>query len=165
MFRRYRTCIGMGVLVLLAGCGFQPVVPPAVPYQSVYVVAPDFSSFGAQFKRYVEGASKARFAPTPEAAQAVLEIIGERQEKQILSLNNAGKVAEFLLRYQVTFRLRDRENRDLIARSTIALERDVTFSDDEVLGSENEDTFLYNAMRNEAIEQMLVRMSAARIPA
>jgi len=73
-------------------------------------------------------------------------------------------VAEFLLRYQVTFRLRDRDNRDLIARSTIALERDVTFNDNEVLGSENEDTFLYNAMRNEAIQQMLVRMSATRIP-
>jgi len=165
MLRRYRTWIGMGALALLAGCGFQPVVPPAVPYQSVYVNAPDYSSFGAQFKRYVEGGSKTRLAPSPAEAQAVLEIMSERQEKQILSLNTAGKVAEFLLRYQVTFRLRDKDNRDLIAPSTIALERDVTFNDDEVLGSENEEAFLFNAMRNEAIQQMLVRMSATRIPA
>jgi LPS-assembly lipoprotein len=141
------------------------VVPPAVPYQKVYVSAPDYSSFGAQFKRYVEGGSKARLAPSPAEAQAVLEIMSERQEKQILSLTTAGKVAEFLLRYQVTFRLRDKDNRDLIAPSTIALERDVTFSDEEVLGSENEEAFLFNAMRNEAIQQMLVRMSATRIPA
>jgi len=165
MHRRLRVWIVVVLLAALGGCGFKPVVPPAVPYQSVYVVAPDFSSFGAQLKRYVESSGKQRLAQNPEGAQAVLEILNERQEKQILSLNTAGKVAEFLLRYQVTFRLRDKDNRDLIAPSTIALERDVTFNDNEVLGSENEDTFLYNAMRNEAIQQILVRMSATRIPA
>lgn len=153
------------LLALPAGCGFQPVVPPSVPYHNVYVVATDFSSFGAQFKRYVEGSNRARLADDPNAAQAVLEILNERQEKQILSLNTSGKVAEFLLKYQVTFRLRGKDNAELIGPTTIALERDVTFDDNAVLGSQNEDTFLYNAMRNEAIQQMLVRISAAQIPA
>lgn len=165
MHARMQICALAGLLSLLGGCGFKPVVPPEVPYQSLYVVAPDFSSFGAQFKRYVEASSRARFANSPESAQAVLEILSERQEKQILSLTTAGKVAEYLLRYQVTFRLRDRDSRDLISPSTIALERDVTYNDDEVLGSENEEAFLYNAMRTEAIQQMLVRLSAAQIPA
>ena len=154
-----------GLLTLPAACGFQAVVPPAVPYQSMYVTAPDFSSFGAQFKRYVEGSARTRLADDPKTAQAVLEILSEHQEKQILSLDTAGKVAEYLLRYQVTFRLRGKENNDLIGPTTIALERDVTYDVNAVLGSENQDTFLYNAMRNEAIQQMLVRISAVQIPA
>ena len=44
----------------------------------------------------------------PKEAQAVLEILSETREKQILSLTSAGRVAEYLLRYRVTFRLRDK---------------------------------------------------------
>jgi LPS-assembly lipoprotein len=163
--RALRTCLLSALLAVPAACGFQPVVPPSVPYERMYVTAPDFSSFGAQLKRYVEGSARTHFADDPKAAQAVLEIMSEHQEKQILSLDTAGKVAEYLLRYQVTFRLRAKDNSELIAPTTISLQRDVTYDVDAVLGSENQDTFLYNAMRNEAIQQMLVRVSAVQIPA
>jgi LPS-assembly lipoprotein len=153
------------VVVLAGGCGFKPVVPGAVPFHNLYVVAPDYSSFGAQFKRYVESYGKRRLAPTPESAQAVLEILSETREKQILSLTTAGRVSEFLLRYQVTFVVRDKASRDLIPASTIALERDLTYSDEATLGKENEEAFLYDDMRNEAIRQVLGRLSAAQIPA
>jgi LPS-assembly lipoprotein len=153
------------MVILSGGCGFKPVAPPAVPFHNLYVVAPDYSSFGAQFKRYVESYGKTRLAPTPEAAEAVLEILNETREKQILSLTTAGRVSEFLLRYQVTFVVRDRSRRELVSASTIALERDLTYSDEAALGKENEEAFLYDDMRNEAIRQMLSRLSAASIPA
>ncbi|HEU5284344.1 MAG TPA: LPS assembly lipoprotein LptE [Burkholderiales bacterium] len=150
---------------LSSGCGFKPLAPPDVPFHNLYVVAPDYSSFGAQFKRYVESYGKRRLAPTPEAAQAVLDVINETREKQILSLTTAGRVSEFLLRYQVTFTVRDKAGRELIPASTIALERDLTYSDEAALGKENEEAFLYDDMRNEAIRQVLGRLSAAQIPA
>jgi LPS-assembly lipoprotein len=153
----------MGTLAV--GCGFKPVAPATVPFQNLYVTAPDYSSFGAQFKRYVESYSKTRLAASPESAAAVLEILSERREKQILSLSTAGRVSEFLLRYQVTFRVRDKNSRELVPTSTIALERDLTYSDEATLGKENEEVFLYDDMRNEAIQQMLGRLSAAQIPA
>ena len=153
------------VAMLSGGCGFKPVAPAYVPFHSLYVVAPDYSSFGAQFKRYVESYSKTRLAADPETAEAVLEILNETREKQILSLTTAGRVSEFLLRYQVTFRVRDKGNRELVPASTIALERDLTYSDEAALGKENEEAFLYDDMRNEAIRQVLGRLSAAQIPA
>ena len=166
-----RLALTMRLLALTAvamfsgGCGFKPVVPGAVPFHNLYVVAPDYSSFGAQFKRYVESYGKRRLAPTPEAAQAVLDVINETREKQILSLTTAGRVSEFLLRYQVTFAVRDKAGRELIPASTIALERDLTYSDEAALGKENEEAFLFDDMRNEAIRQVLGRLSAAQIPA
>jgi LPS-assembly lipoprotein len=147
----------MRLLALIAlaafsgGCGFKPVVPASVPFHNLYVVAPDYSSFGAQFKRYVESYGKTRLATSPETAAAVLEILTETREKQILSLSTAGRVSEFLLRYQVTFRVRDKGSHDLVPASTIALERDLTYSDEATLGKENEETFLFDDMRNEAI--------------
>jgi LPS-assembly lipoprotein len=151
--------------VLVGGCGFKLAGPAEMPFESLYVAAPDYSSFGAQFKRYVGSGGKTRLASRPEDAQAVLEILSETREKQILSLTAAGTVAEYLLRYRVSFRLRDSGNRDWIPPSEIALQRDLTYDDDVALAKENEEQFLYEDMKNDAIDQLLRRLATAQVPA
>jgi LPS-assembly lipoprotein len=150
---------------LAAGCGFKLAGPAEMPFESLYVSAPDYSSFGAEFKRYVESGGKTRLTRRPEEAQAVLEILGESREKQILSLTAAGRVAEYVLHYRVSFRLRDRANRDWIPPSEIALRRDLTYDDDAVLAKENEEQFLYQDMKSDAIEQLMRRLAAVKAPA
>jgi LPS-assembly lipoprotein len=151
--------------ILTAGCGFKLAGQPDMPFESLYVSAPDYSSFGAEFKRYVESGSKTRLAKRPQDAQAVLEILAETREKQILSLTSAGRVAEYLLRYRVSFRLRDKANHDWIAPSEIALQRDLTYDDDATLAKESEEQFLYQDMKSDAIEQLLRRLAAVKSPA
>lgn len=159
------TAIGCTLMLLAAGCGFKLAGQPEMPFESLYVSAPDYSSFGAEFKRHVESGGKTRLARRPEDAQAVLEILGESREKQILSLTSAGRVAEYLLHYRVAFRLRDRANREWISPSEIALQRDLTYDDDAVLAKENEEQFLYQDMKNDAIEQLVRRLAAVKAPA
>lgn len=151
--------------LLVGGCGFKLAGPGQMPFDSLYVAAPDYSSFGAQFKRYVGNAGRTRLTSRPEDAQAVLEILSETREKQILSLTAAGRVAEYLLRYRVSFRLRGNGNRDWIPTSEIALQRDLTYDDDAALAKENEEQFLYEDMRNDAIDQLLRRLAAVQAPA
>jgi LPS-assembly lipoprotein len=156
----------VAVLALgLCGCGFKVVGPPELPFQTLYVAAPDYSSFGAEFRRYVASGGKTRLTSTPKEAQAVLEILGESREVQILSLTSDGRVAEYLLRYRLSFRLRGSSNSDLIAPSEITLQRDLTYDNDATLAKENEQEFLFQDMRNDAMEQLLRRLAAAQVPA
>jgi LPS-assembly lipoprotein len=159
------TAILCTLVSLAAGCGFKLTGLAEMPFESLYVSAPDYSSFGAEFKRYVESGGKTKLAQRPEEAQAVLEILGESREKQILSLTSAGRVAEYLLHYRVSFRLRDKANRDWIPDSEIALQRDLTYDDDAVLAKENEEQFLYEDMKSDAIEQLMRRLAAVKAPA
>jgi LPS-assembly lipoprotein len=150
--------------LVLAGCGFKPVGQASMPFDTLYVTAPDYSSFGAQFKRYVESGGRTRITDNPQQAQVILEILSETQEQQILSLTSAGRVAEFLLRYRVVYRLRDNEKRDWIPRGEINLQRDYTYDDTIVLAKENEAQLLFKDMKNDAIQQLVRRLSAAQAP-
>jgi len=150
--------------LVVAGCGFKPVGQASMPFDTLYVTAPDYSSFGAEFKRFVESGGRTRVTDNPQQAQVILEILSETQEQQILSLTSAGRVAEFLLRYRVVYRLRDNEKRDWIPRGEINLQRDYTYDDTIVLAKENEAQLLFKDMKNDAIQQLVRRLSAAQAP-
>ena len=155
-----RTLVALAVLCLLAGCGFKPVSTAALPFQTLYVSTGSYASFGGVFKRFVESYSRTtRIADTAAGADAVVEILHERQEKQILSLNADGRVQEYLLRYRVSFRVLDRAGRVLIPPDNIVLERDLTYDDDAVLAKENEEAFLYRDMQMDAVQQLVRRLS------
>jgi len=151
--------LALVLALLLTGCGFEPVAPAEMPFVNLYIAAPDYSSFGAEFKRYVESYSRSRLADAPGKADAVLEILGETQQKQILSLSSAGRVQEYLLRYRITFRVRDAAGNELLPPDEIMLERDLIYDDDVALAKENEEIFLYQDMRNDAIRQLVRRLS------
>jgi LPS-assembly lipoprotein len=161
-----RVAMLAAVVAMLGGCGFQPVSTAALPFPTLYVSAGAYTSFGGEFKRFVESYSRTtRLADTPGSADAVLEILSERQEKQILSLNTSGRVQEYLLRYRVSFRLQDGSGRELIPTDTIVLERDLTYDDDAVLAKENEEAFLYRDMQMDAVQQLVRRLAVAEYAA
>ncbi|HZP85484.1 MAG TPA: LPS assembly lipoprotein LptE [Burkholderiales bacterium] len=160
--RRRAWLAGAGLLALHA-CGFRPMKPVAIPFENLYVAPSDYSSFAAEFRRYVESYSRARLASDPKAALATLEILGEQQQKQILSLSGAGRVTEYLLRYHVAFKVRDKSGKELIGPSDISLERDMAYNDNAILGKENEEAFLFQDMRQDAIQQLVRRLATIKL--
>ena len=148
----------------VSGCGFHLSRPPELPFDSLYVSAPNFSSFGAEIKRYLAGTSRTRLVDRPEEAQVILEIISEQQESQIVALSTAGKVNELLLHYRVSFSLRDRDHHQWIAPTEILLSRDMTYDDTEVVAKENEQGTLQLDMRQDAVRQVVRRLARARAP-
>jgi LPS-assembly lipoprotein len=55
----------------------------------------------------------------------------------------------------------DKEKKDLIAPSDILLRRDLTYSDTDVLGKEQEEALLYRDMQNDAVQQLVRRLEVA----
>jgi len=150
------------IAMTLSACGFQLRGQAAIPFQTVRVEAPGFSAFANDLERAIRSGSKARIVDSRDQADAVVQILGESQEKHILSLSSAGKVREFQLRYRIAYRLTDRAGTDLALPGEIFLRRDMTYDDTEVLAKESEEQLLFRDMKTDAVQQMLRRLSVAR---
>lgn len=148
--------------VLLAACGFQLRGARALPFESIYVAMPDTSELGAALKRSIRASGSTRVASTPEEAQAVMTVVGEAREKSILSLNAAGRVREFQLRYRFVFRVADRQGHEFVPQSEILLTRDFSFNDSAILAKDQEEALLYRDMQNDLVQQIMRRLAAAK---
>jgi LPS-assembly lipoprotein len=148
----------------LPSCGFQLRGQVAIPFETIFVETPGYSAFANDLERAIRSGSVTRIVGGRDEAEAVLSIIGEAQEKQILSLSSAGRVREFELRYRVAYRLTDKTSVDLAPPGEISLRRDMTYDDTQVLAKESEEALLYRDMRADAVQQMLRRLSVARRP-
>jgi LPS-assembly lipoprotein len=149
--------------LLVAACGFQLRGTATMPFSTLYVQAAQTSLFATQLKRVVRSGGATRVTERREEAEVILQILKELQEKQILSLGGGGRVSEFQLRYRVSFRLTDGKNREHIPASEIVLRRDFTYTDGQALSKEAEEAVLLRDMRNDAVQQLVRRLQAAKL--
>ena len=161
-----------GALLLLAvalsACGFQLRGSSGqyqMPFNSIYLGFADTSPLGIELRRNLRAGTSTRIVTRREDAEAILTPIGEARTKTILSLSSNGRVREFRLRYNFSFRITDPRNRDIIAPVTLLIERDFPFNDSAVLAKEAEEALLYRDMQSDMVQQTLRRLAAAqRLP-
>ena len=147
----------------LAGCGFHLRGTADVPFQTLYLPNSD-SGIALDLRRYVQAGTRARVVDDPKQAEAILAFTEENREKNILSLTSAGRVSEFQLRYRVGFRVHDGKGGDYVPQTSIALTRDITFSDTDVLAKEAEEQLLFRDMQSDMVQQIMRRIAASRKP-
>jgi LPS-assembly lipoprotein len=151
------------LLVTLAGCGFHLRGTAEVPFETLYLPSSD-SGIALDLRRYVQAGTRARVVNDPKQAEAILAFTEENREKNILSLTGAGRVSEFQLRYRVGFRVHDGKGGDYVPLTSIALTRDITFSDTDVLAKEAEEQLLFRDMQSDMVQQIMRRLAASRKP-
>jgi LPS-assembly lipoprotein len=134
-----------------------------VPFQTLYLPA-STGGIALELKRNIEAGTSAKVVDDPNQAEALLQFVNEARDKEILSLNAAGRVREFRLRYRVAFRVHDAKGADYVPLSTLELTRDVTFSDAEVLAKEAEEQLLFRDMQSDMVQQIMRRLAAAQRP-
>ena len=150
------------IAMTLSSCGFQLRGQAAIPYKTLLIETTAYSLFANDLERAIRSGSETKVVQSRDAADAVLKIVGEVQEKHILSLSSGGRVREFELRYRVTYRLTDSAGTDLTPPGQINLRRDMTYDDTEVLAKESEELLLFRDMKADAVQQMLRRLSVAK---
>jgi LPS-assembly lipoprotein len=151
------------VLVAVAGCGFQLRGTQDVPFNTLYIPGAT-GGIALDLKRNIEAGTSAKVVTDAKTADAILDLFGEAREKIILSLNGAGQVREFRLRYTVNFRVHDGKGAEYVPRTQVQLTRDVTYSDTEILAKEAEEQLLFRDMQTDFVQQILRRLSAAEKP-
>ena len=150
------------IAMMLSSCGFQLRGQAAIPYKTLFIETSGYSQFANDLERAIRFSSGTKVVSNRDDAQAILRIMGEAQEKHILSLSSGGRVREFELNYRVNYRLIDHAGKDLAQPGQIDLRRDMTYDDTEVLAKESEEQLLYRDMKKDAVQQMMRRLSAAK---
>lgn len=153
------------ILFLLAACGFKLRGQiSSLPFKSLYVSAPDGHTIGMDLERAIGTSSTTKVVANSEEAEATLEIISAVNERAILSLSGGGRVRDFNLIYRVMYRLVDKQGVEIIPNTEIAITRVLPFLDAQILAKEAEERLLQKDMQADAIQQILWRLSAIKIP-
>ena len=147
---------------LLAACGFKLRGARDLPFETIYLGFPPNSPFGTELARNLRAGTRTRVIEQRDKADAVLEILSESREREVLALNSQGRAREFQLRMKLGFRVTDNKGREFIAPTLLNAQRDVSFNDSQVLAKESEEALLYRDMQTDLVQQLLRRLAAAK---
>ena len=159
-----RLTLALTLALLLGACGFhlRGQGEFVMPFQSLYIQsANDYTPFISELKRALQAAG-VQLADSPDKAQLTLHIVSESMGKQILSLSAAGRVREYQLRFGVSFRAFDTMQQEWLPAGEIALLRNMSYDDTQILAKAQEEALLYQNMVSDAVQQMLRRLKHAR---
>lgn len=150
----------------LAGCGFHlrghNVGEKPFPFTSLYLKANSASPFIAELQNNLE-LYKIKLAASSTTADLTLEIVAEGAQKRVLALSGAGQVLEYQLDYSVSFRAYDKQMQEWVPADVIALQRNLIYDVTQILAKEQEEQLLYRDMRSDAVQQILRRLSRAKL--
>jgi len=148
--------------LLLSACGFHLRGQVIMPFETIYLqTANPNTPFIKDLRRNLE-ARQVKLVSAEDQAELVLDIVSEISEKQVLSLGGDGRVNEFRLFYRVSLRAYDHQ-KDWIPAEEIALRSDYSYDDTKVLAKEAEETLLYQSMRSDMVQQIMRRLSRAKL--
>ncbi|HEX7157016.1 MAG TPA: LPS assembly lipoprotein LptE [Burkholderiaceae bacterium] len=146
----------------LSACGFHLRGPHQIPFETMVLNFPANSPLGTELARNIRAGSETRIVKDASQADAVLDLLSEARDRQVLTLNSQGRAVEYQLHYRLRFRLRDRAGLELIEPTELHAQRDISFNDTQVLSKESEETLLYRDMQTDLVQQLLRRIEAVR---
>ncbi|MCC7312515.1 MAG: hypothetical protein IT510_14855 [Sulfuritalea sp.] len=180
----------LSVILLLAGllaaCGFKlrgstDLPAHKLPFATIALTLAPTSEVYAQLKRNIEASSAGTRVVDAGEAEAILAVLGDTSQKNILSLNTSGRVREFQLVRTFSFKVQANNPAaapapqvkytdapavaptEYVPASTIVLRREVTYSDDLVLSKEGEEALLWRDIQNDLVQQLMRRLATAKL--
>lgn len=159
-----RLFLVLALSATLAACGFKLRANAELPFTTLHNGMKAGTELSDEFNRQARISSTTTLVANRSRAQASLEMIKETREKEAVSFSPSGRPREFLLRYRVNFRVRDKSGVEVLEPTEILLRRYITTTDIEVLSAELEEDFLYKEMQKDMAQQIIRRLSVLKIP-
>ena len=132
-----------------------------MPFKTLYVGIPDSTQFGADVRRSLRAASPdTKLVDSPKDAEAILQQVSDSRTLREVSLNAQGRVEDYELAINYTFRLIDNKGRALIPDTTLSLYREMPYDDQVVQAKQGQIDSLYKAMQRDLVTRVLRRMTA-----
>lgn len=144
----------------ITACGFHLRGTTVVSFKSLYIQG-NTLSISKDLNQSIKN-NGIQLRESTENAELLLDLINEKSEKRIMSLNANGVVREFELLYSVQFRTRSAGDAVWSPVQSIQMRRDFSYNDNVSLSKEIEETKLNSDMRNDAVREILRRLSAIK---
>ena len=148
-------------LSLLSGCGYRLAgkadLDPA--FESTHV---SYQGHGQAIAKLLERQFEAnRYNLVSEKeASVIVDVLYENIDREILSIDDDGKVREYELILSVGVDVRNAEGQRLASNQQVRLTRDFLFDVNDVLGKGSEEQAIYQEMRADAARLILYRLQA-----
>ena len=154
----------VALAVTLTACGFKLRGSEGynLPFHSIYVGFGETSPLGVELRRNLRGLDGLTVLDNAKGAEAQLDVVTETRGKTILSLNSQGRVREYMLTYNLVFKVRNAEGVELLGPTEIALKRNIAFNEDAILAKETEEALLVRDMQTDLVQQILRRLAAVK---
>ena len=159
-FFRWTLIIAIGAM--LSACGFHLRGTANLPFKSMYLGSATDTPLGIELKRNIQASGDTIVLPKEQGAEAIMDVLAQTQEKVILTLNSQGRAREYTLFYKFMFRLRDAQQKELMAPTEITLKRDISYSESQELSKVAEEALLYRDMQSDLVRQILRRLAALK---
>ncbi len=148
--------------MMIAACSFHLRGQEGMPFDTIYLDASNPNTeLIKELRRSLE-VNKVKLADNAQQADVVLNIVSENPDKQILTLDNSGRVNEFELFYRVSLRAYDLKKQEWIPAEVFVLRRDFPYDDNNVLAMEAAEDLLNQSMRTEMVQQIMRRLSRSK---
>ena len=147
----------------LAGCGFALRRAPDLHFRTIQLA--NFkprSPLADELRASINASTTTLVVDALAQAQVVLEAIDDAREKVVVAGNSVGQVTEFQLRERFIFRLRSVGGRELIPRTELLQNRDLSYTESAALSKELEENFLYRTMQTDIVSQVMRRLASIR---
>ncbi|AXS78968.1 LPS assembly lipoprotein LptE [Dechloromonas sp. HYN0024] len=148
----------------IAGCGFhlRGVGSGNLPYKTMYIALPDTADVNIWLQRYIRSSGSTEIVDDAKSAEAIFQQLGDIRQKGILSVNAQGRVREYRLQLTYTFQVVNQKGQVLVPINEVALTRDISFDDSNVLAKDLEEGLLWRDMNNDLVNQIMRRLSVVK---
>ena len=147
----------------VAGCGFELRRAPELRFRTIQLTGfKPRSPMLEELRMNINASTTTIVVEGLAQAQVVLEVLDDVREKVVVASGTVGQVTEFQLRGRFAFRLRSVSGRELIPRTEILLNRDMSYTESAALGKEQEENFLYRAMQTDIVSQVMRRLASVQ---
>lgn len=156
----------LAAVMLLAACGFSLRGVTPLPFQTLYVGAPENTRFGAELRRAILAASPdTRLVDKPADGEAILQIVRNDRSLREVSLNAQGRVEEYELGVALTVRLITNQGATILPDTTLSASRDLPYDDQFVQAKEAQMETLYQSMQQSLVGRVVRRITAPEVRA
>ena len=144
--------IAILLLLVITSCGFHLRGMTEISFKTISLEGKELSL--TKNLKKILNTNKVAIVSSTENPELRVELLSEESEKRILSLSGQGLVREFEIFYRVRYRIKTSDSEIWSQENIIETRKDFTYSDLNLIGKEEEERQLNEAMRIEAITSL-----------
>lgn len=149
----------LSVLFSIQGCGWRlrGSMDVSLNLPPVYLEVNGSQQLQRELRRGLK-VSGIQLTESREAAELILNVTREGEERRVSSVDRSGKISEYELLHTLEFKVTAQDGKERLPLQVITQQRSYSFNEQEVLAKGDEQTRLFSVMRMQSVRALVRRL-------